>query len=74
MAIWTQYARINLKKVYQKPYSGANTNQINYYVVPVQLDEKCNNVVIHNGSNDITKFNYNSVNAEELDHRIINIG
>lgn len=74
MAIWTQYARINLKKVYQKPYSGANTNQINYYVVPVLLDEKRNNVVIHNGSNDITKFNYNNFNAEELGDRIIIIG
>ena len=32
------------------------------------------NVVIHIGPNDITKFNYNNVNAEELAHRIINIG
>ena len=30
-------------------------------------------MVIHIGSNDITKFNYNNVNAEELAHRIINI-
>ena len=31
-------------------------------------------MVIHIGSNDITKFNYNNVTAEELVHRIINIG
>ena len=31
-------------------------------------------MIIHIGSNDITKFNYNNVNAEELAHRIINIG
>ena len=48
--------------------------QLNYYVVPVLLDEKPNKVVIHIGSNDITKFNYNNVNAEELAQRIINFG
>ena len=31
-------------------------------------------MVIYIGSNDITKFNYNNVNAEELTHRIISIG
>ena len=57
-----------------KSFSGANTNQLDYYVVPLLVDEKPDNVVIHIGSNDITKFNYNNVNAEELAHRIINIG
>ena len=38
------------------------------------VDEKPNNVVIHIASNDITNFNYNNVNAEELAHKIINIG
>ena len=62
-------------QVYVKSFSGANTNQLDYYVVPLLLvDEKPDNVVIHIGSNDITKFNYNNVNAEELAHRIINIG
>ena len=32
------------------------------------------NVVIHNGSNDITKFNYNNDNVEELAGTIINFG
>ena len=31
-------------------------------------------MVIHIGSKDITKFNYNNVIAEELAHKIINIG
>ena len=61
-------------RVYVKFFSGENTNQLDYYVVPMLADEKSDNVVIHIGSNDITKFNYNNVNAEELAHRIINIG
>ena len=47
-----------------KSFSGANTNQLDYYVVPLLVDEKPDNVVIHIGSNDITKFNYNNVNVE----------
>ena len=61
-------------RVYVESFSGPNTNQLDYYVVPLLVDEKPDNVVIHIGSNDITKFNYNNVNAEELTHRIINIG
>ena len=61
-------------RVYVKSFSGANTNQLDYYVVPLLVDEKPNKVVIHIGSNDIVKFNYNSFSAEELAHRIINIG
>ena len=61
-------------RVYVKSFSGANTNEHVYSVVPVLVDEKPDNVVIHIGSNDITKFCYNNVNAEELTHRIINIG
>ena len=58
-----------------KYLSGANTNQLDYYVFPMLVDEKPDNVVIHIGSNDITKFNYiNNINVEELAHRIINIG
>ena len=60
-------------RVYVKSFIGTNIDQLDYYVVPLLVDEKPNNVVIHIGSNDITKFNYNNVNAEELAHRIINI-
>ena len=52
-------------RVYVKCFSCANTYQLDYYVVPVLVDEKPNNVVIHIGSNDITKFNYNNVNVKE---------
>ena len=62
------------KRVYVKFFSGATINQLNYYVVPVLVDEKPNNALIHIGSYNITKFNYNNVNAEEFAHRIINIG
>ena len=61
-------------RVSVKYFSGANTNQLDYYVVPLLVDEKPDGGVIHIGSNDITKINYNNVNAEELAHRIINIG
>ena len=38
------------------------------------LDEQPNNVVFHVGSNDIAKFIYNNVNAEDFAHIIINTG
>ena len=61
-------------RVYVKSFSDANTNQLDCCLVPVLVDEKPDNVVIHIGSNDITKFNHNNINLEELAHRIINIG
>ena len=45
------------KEVHFKSFSGANTKQLDHYVIPVLVDEK-QAVVIHIGSNDITKFNY----------------
>ena len=59
-------------RVYVKCFSGANTNQLDYYVVPVLLYEKPDNVIIYIGSNEITKFNYNNVDAEELSNEFIN--
>ena len=63
-------------RVCVKSFSSANTNQLARVlpVFPVLVDEKPNNVVIHIGSNYITKFSYNNVNAEEIAYRIINIG
>ena len=58
-------------RVFVKSFSGTNTNQLNNYAVPVMVNGKSNNVVIHIGSNNIMKFNYNNVNIEELIHRII---
>ena len=59
-------------RVYVKCFSGANTNQLDCYVVPVLLYEKPDNVIIYIGSNEITKFNYNNVDAEELSNEFIN--
>ena len=61
-------------RVFEKSFSGANTNQLDYYLFLLLADEKPDNVVIHIGSNDITKFNSNNVNVEKLARRIINIG
>ena len=61
-------------RVYVKSFSNANNNQFDYSIFPVLVDEKPNNVVIHPGSNDIKKFNYNNLTAEESAHRIISIG
>ena len=44
-------------RIYVKSFSGVNTNQLDYYVFPVLVDEKSDNAVIHTESNDITKFN-----------------
>ena len=51
--------------VYFKCFSGANTKQLDYYVVPTLADESLVSVIIPIGSNDITKSNYNNVNAKE---------
>ena len=55
-------------RVYVKSFSGANTIPLGYYIVPVLVDEKPNNLLIHIGLNEIMKFNYNKVNEEELAH------
>ena len=38
------------------------------------VDEKPNTTIIHIGSNDITKLNYHTINADELAKAIVNIG
>ena len=48
-------------KVYFKYFSGAKTKQFDPYVIPVLVDEKPQTIIIHIGSNDITKFNYHDV-------------
>ena len=55
-------------RVYVKSFSGANTIPLDYYIVPVLVDEKPNNLLTHIGLNEIMKFNYNKVNEEELAH------
>ena len=44
------------------------------YVTPVLVDEKPQTVIIHIGSNDITNFNYNDVDLNDLAFRILQVG
>ena len=60
--------------VYFKCFSGSNTKQLNYYANPTLVDEQPNTVIVHIGSNDITKFNYSKVDVEDLAQRIIDVG
>ena len=60
--------------VYFKYFSGSNTKQLNYYANPTLVDEQPNTVIIHIGSNDITKFNYSKINVEDPAQRIIDVG
>ena len=50
------------------------TKQLNYYTVPTLTDETLQTVVIHIGSNDITKMNYKTINVQDLAQGIIDIG
>ena len=60
--------------VYFTCFSGVNTKQLDYYVVPTLAEESPDSVETHIGSNSITKSNYNNVNVEDLSKKIINIG
>ena len=58
-------------RVYFKCFSGANTKQLDHYVIPALVDEKLQTVVIHIGPNDITKFTYHDVDVNDLANRIL---
>ena len=60
--------------VYFKCFIGSNTKQLNYYANPTLVDEQPSTAILHNGSNDINKFNYGKVDVEDLAQRIIDIG
>ena len=60
--------------VYFTCFSGADTTQLDYYVLPTLAEESPDSVEIHIGSNSITKSNYNNVNVEDLAKKVINIG
>ena len=47
---------------------------MDHYARPVLVEEKPQTVVIHIGSNDITKFNYHDVEVNDLANRILQIG
>ena len=63
-----------VKNVYFKCFGDANTKQLDYYVIPTLAEESPDSVIIHIGSNDFTKSNYNNVNLEDLAKKIISIG
>ena len=58
---------------YFKHFSGENTKQLNHYIVPTLVDETPQTVVIHIGSNGITKKNYKTMNVQDLGQGIIDI-
>ena len=43
-------------------------------MIPALVDEKPQTVLMHIGSNDITKFNYHDVDANNFANRILQIG
>ena len=54
-------------------YSSANTKQLNYYIVLTLVAETPYTVLIHIGSNDITKMNSKTINVQDLAQGIIDI-
>ena len=60
--------------MYFQYFSGANTKQLDHYVIPALVDEKPHTVLMHIGSNDITKFNYHDVDVNNFANRILQIG
>ena len=60
--------------VYLNYFPGANTKQLDYYSIPMLVDEKPNTTVIQIGPNDITKLDYHTINLGKLAKEIVNIG
>ena len=59
--------------VYFKWFSGSNMKQMNYYINPTLVVEQRNMVIVHVGSNSISKFNHSKVDVEDLVQRISDI-
>ena len=62
------------KMVSFKCFSGANTKQLDYYIVLTLVDETQQAVVIHIGSNNITDSKIKQINLDDLVQKIIDIG
>ena len=60
--------------VYFKSFPGANTKKLDYYSIPMPVDEKPNTIIIHIGCNSVTKSNYHIINPYEVAKGILNIG
>ena len=59
---------------YVKPFLGVNTKELDHHIIPTLVDQKPSSIIIHIGSNDITKSNYKYVNVKEVAERISSIG
>ena len=59
----------NGKAIFQS-FSGANTKQLDHYILPPLVDDKPDAVIIHAGTNDILT----NTNHEEIPRNIIKIG
>ena len=46
---------------------------MHFYVVPTLVDEKPQSIILHIGSSDITKTNYDNVNTVDFAQWIVNI-
>ena len=57
-----------------KCFSGTNTKQLDYYVVPTPVDEAPQTVIIYIGSNDITESKIKQIDLDNLAQKIIDIG
>ena len=55
-------------------FNSASTEKLNYYIVRILVDETPQTVVIHVGSNDMTKMNYKTMNIQDLSQGIIDVG
>ena len=53
-----------------RSFSGANSKQLNHYIIPTLVDDKPDVVLLHVGTNDIR----NNANDTKLANNLINIG
>ena len=60
-------------RAYIKPFSGVTSKQLQYHILPTLTDENPDVVLIHVGTNDITKFNRESVDPNVVAQNIVNI-
>ena len=58
------------EKAIFRSFSGANTKQLNHYIVPLLVDDKPDFVIIHVGTNDVLE----NANHEDIARNIIKIG
>ena len=60
--------------IYFKCFSGADSQQLNYCIVPTLADETPHTAVIHIRSNDIAKMTYKTMNVKDLTQEIVDNG